>query len=174
MGWLQHLFSSNRQDTAKRAQYLHAAIVEKARSPELYGQDLISDTLEGRFNAIALYAALVLPRLEQAGQKGQDLAKALNDRLFSEVDGALRETGVGDASIARKIRKMGESFVGVGQAVDRALKHDAPVENLAGVIMRNGIAPQAGARSIAKTLHENHIRLRRNTDDDMLAGRISW
>ena len=57
--------------------------------------------------------------------------------LFSDFDHALRENGVGDASIARRIRKMGEEFYGLAKAIDEALDAGAPQKEIAAVLQRN-------------------------------------
>ncbi|WP_300391946.1 ubiquinol-cytochrome C chaperone family protein [Henriciella sp.] len=174
MSWLKRFMRSDNNKLRQSAQRLHHSVVEKARTPDLYGEGLIPDTLEGRFHAIALYSGLLLPRLEKAGTEGRDLSRLLNDKIFDSFDAALRETGVGDASIARKIRKMGETFVGVGQAVALALGSPDPGSALTQTIERNAIASGAGADKIAKTLLEDAVALSEATHDDILTGQLPW
>lgn len=175
MSWLQHLIRPKRRKLLARAEKLHASIIQKARSPELFGEELIPDTLEGRFNAVTLYSALVLSRLERIGAEARPLSDALNAVVFSGVDGGLRETGVGDASIARKVRKLGESFVGIGKAIHEALLLGESTEDaLTDVIVRNGLTPESGARTIASRLAKDHLRLSETTDQDVLRGQVLW
>ena len=102
------------------------AVTTQARSPEPYLKGWISDTIYGRFHMVALVATLAMRRLRAEGREGQALSKAFSEMLFSDFDHALRENGVGDSSIARRIRKMGEEFYGLAKAIDVALEMGGP------------------------------------------------
>ena len=174
MSWLRHFTRPDRRRGEEIAKRLHHAIVEKARAPMLFGDDRIPDTLDGRFNAICLYSALLFPRLEKAGRKGQAVSQALNDLIFSEIDGALREMGVGDASIARKIRALGARFFGLGRAAKDALESEQPAESLEDVLRRNEVASPDGVSAVASMIIQDAQTLPAVADDAILAGRLPW
>ena len=88
------------------------AVTTEARLPEPFLKGWVTDTIYGRFNMVTLIATLAMRRLRMAGGDGRALSKAFSELLFSDFDHALRENGVGDSSIARRIRKMGEEFSG--------------------------------------------------------------
>ena len=174
MSLLRHFKRSNRRKSEEVAKRLHHAIVGKARDPVLFGEDKIPDTFDGRFNAICLYSALLFPRLEKAGEKGQAISRILNDRVFSDIDGALRETGVGDASIARKVRKLGERFFGLARAAKEALESEQAVESLANVFERNEVTSPGGALEVAEIIVQDAQMLPPVADEALLAGKAPW
>jgi cytochrome b pre-mRNA-processing protein 3 len=96
----------------------YEAIVAAARHPVFYADWGVPDTLDGRFDMIALHAFLVLDRLKGTEQA---FRQALVDELFADMDRSLREMGVGDLSVGKKVRKMAEVFYGRLAAYDQAL-----------------------------------------------------
>jgi cytochrome b pre-mRNA-processing protein 3 len=105
-----------------------------------YGVD---DTLEGRFEAFTLLAALVLRRLKMMAPPGPDVAQDLADAVFRHFEAGLRESGVGDASIPKRMKTFAESFQGRAVAYDQALRsgHQA----LSAALTRNVMANRPGA-----------------------------
>jgi cytochrome b pre-mRNA-processing protein 3 len=92
--------------------------VAAARHPVFYADWSVPDTLDGRFDMISLHAFLVLDRLKGTEQA---FRQALVDELFADMDRSLREMGVGDLSVGKKVRKMAEVFYGRLAAYDQAL-----------------------------------------------------
>lgn len=121
------LFSSKRRLAMKAARDLYNRIMVQSRNPDFYADYKIPDTLEGRFEVLVLHAGLVVNRLSQPdmGAEGRILAQALFDVMFSNLDWALRETGVGDLAVPRRVKRMMESFKGRSFAYDEALKSGA-------------------------------------------------
>ena len=146
------------------------AVTTEARSPEPYLKGWITDTIYGRFNMVALVATLAMRRLRTQGREVQALSKAFSELLFSDFDHALRENGVGDASIARRIRKMGEEFYGLANAIDAALDLGGPQQEVAKVIRRNVQPDEAKALELADHLISLSERVDRLSDADVLAG----
>lgn len=98
------------------ADRLHAAVMAAARRPELYLALHAPDTMEGRFEMLILHAGPALRRLEALGTAGDaraaDLAKELADSIFRHLDAALREQGVGDLAVPKRMKSFAESFYG--------------------------------------------------------------
>src|SRR5207244_2902563 len=91
---LASLFHRNRhRDAAFR---LYETIVEQARQPLFFSRYGVPDTLDGRFELLAPHGFLVLNRLKAEHSQTAELAQALFDVMFSDLDRALREMGVGD------------------------------------------------------------------------------
>jgi cytochrome b pre-mRNA-processing protein 3 len=96
----------------------YGAIVAQARSPAFYTSYGVPDTMEGRFELIVLHLVLVLHRLaREAGDgAGRGPAGAVGQRLFDafcrDLDDNLREMGVGDLAVPKKMRRFGEAFYG--------------------------------------------------------------
>jgi cytochrome b pre-mRNA-processing protein 3 len=100
---------------------LYGAIVAQARSPVFYRDLGVADTAEGRFEMMVLHVFMVLHRLKEEGEERRQLGQSLFNVLFLDLDRGLRELGVGDLKVPKKIRKMGESFYGRVKAYDEAL-----------------------------------------------------
>lgn len=135
-----------RRPHEQTGQRLYAAAVAAARDPVLY-QDLgAADSLDGRFDLVCLHAFLLVRRLQQESEPGQALAQAVFDAMFADMDTSLREMGVGDLSVGRRVRAMWEAFNGRALAYDGALAAgDAAA--LAAALVRNvwrGTPPASG------------------------------
>jgi len=147
------LFGLIRSRTHERAGFaLYTAAVSAARDPALFGEDAVPDTLEGRFDLIALHTALLVRRLRRDPDKrGPAMAQAVFDAMFADMDLNLREMGVGDMSIGKRVRRMWEAFHG------RALAYEAALEAgdraaLEEALLRNvwaGEAPEGAAARLA-------------------------
>lgn len=94
------------------ARALYGEILSQARLPFFYRTGGIADTLDGRFDMIALHAILVMRRLNAAGGPGPSVSQALFDLMFKDMDASLREMGVGDLTVPKKVKEMGEAFFG--------------------------------------------------------------
>ncbi len=102
-------------------------IVVQARQPQFYARLGVPDTVTGRFDMITLHAFLVLERLRgERDEKTARFAQELCDELFLDMDHNLREMGVGDVAVGKKVRKMAEVFYGHVGAYKAAL--EAPSE----------------------------------------------
>ena len=95
-------------------------IVAKAREPIFYRDLGVPDTVDGRFDLILLHLWMVLRRLRQ-GEGGPDRAQALFDRFCIDMDDNLREMGVGDLTVPKRMQAFGEAFYGRAAAYDLAL-----------------------------------------------------
>ena len=138
----------NRSRHAPAAAALYAAAVAAAREPAYYGTLGVPDTLDGRFDLLGLHAFLLIRRVQQAPPPGPALAQAVFDAMFRDMDHTLREIGVGDLSVARKMKQMWEAFHGRAAAYDVALASaDAAAlpAALARIVWRAAAAPGAAA-----------------------------
>jgi cytochrome b pre-mRNA-processing protein 3 len=104
---------------------LHSRLVAAARDPALflapYG---VPDTVEGRFDLLVLHATLMLRRLESLPDPGPEIAQDLVDAFFAHLDAGLREMGVGDLTVPKRMKKLAEAFAGRGAAYRAALTQD--------------------------------------------------
>lgn len=109
---------------------LHGEIVAAARDPILFTEYGIQDNLDGRFDVLALHASLVLRHLHRRGPQAQGLAQDLTDALFRSLDIGLREAGLGDSALCKRMRSLAGDFLGRAMAYDKALEA-GPVQLLA-------------------------------------------
>lgn len=129
---------------------LHLRINDASRAPGLYTQLGVPDTVEGRFECLSLHVILVLRRMNQLPAPASDLAQDLVNAVFLQLDASLRELGVGDFGVPKRMKKLGAAFYGRAAGYDAALDgiDDAA---LAAVLARNvlGGAPEAEAIGLA-------------------------
>jgi cytochrome b pre-mRNA-processing protein 3 len=97
--------SKKRRDAAER---LYAALVTRSRQPVFFARFGVPDTLDGRFDLLALHAWLALEHI----RSDLALAQALIDRIFTGFDEALRELGAGDIGMGRRLKTFASAFYG--------------------------------------------------------------
>ena len=114
---------------------LHGDIMAAVRQSSLYADYGVADTFEGRFEVLSLMVILVVRRLSRLPAPGPDLAQDLTDKLFTELDATMREMGVGDLAVPKRIKKLAAAFLGCRQAYDTAL--EAGPEALCEALARN-------------------------------------
>jgi cytochrome b pre-mRNA-processing protein 3 len=154
---------------------LYGMIVAQARMPSFYRDYAVPDTINGRFDLIVLHMVLVLDRL--AADPGlRDLGQAVFNRFCQDMDNNLREMGVGDLTVPKEIRRMGEAFYGRAQAYRLALAaadNHALVEALARNIY-GGSAPGAHAHRLAAYTREAVRDLSGQPEASLAAGDVSF
>ena len=99
---------------------IYGMIVTQAREPLFYRDLGVPDTVNGRFDLLLLHLWMVLRRLK-ATQGGAGLCQALFDRFCEDMDANLREMGVGDLAVPKRMQAFGEAFYGRTAAYDLAL-----------------------------------------------------
>ena len=174
MFWKQFFKSTPRVDAARE---LYAAIVAQARQEGFYAALGVPDTLDGRFDLITLHAVLVMDRLGQsADAKTRNFAQIVFDEMFSALDMNLREMGVGDLSISKRVKKMAEVFYGRAGVYRMALKAGDD-KALAKAIARNIYpegAPKGAPERLARYVQESGAGLAKQKESDLLAARVSF
>jgi cytochrome b pre-mRNA-processing protein 3 len=101
---------------------LHERVVAAARRPALFLPPYdVPDTIEGRFDLLVLLSTLVLRRLENLPEPAPEVAQELVDTIFEQLDAGLRETGVGDLAVPKRMKKLAEVFIGRSAAYRGAL-----------------------------------------------------
>ena len=130
---LGRLFSVSPEKAAGRR--LYTAAVEQARQPGFYTGCGVPDTPTGRFDLIVLHGFLLLERLKREPD-GRPLAQAFCDAVVEDIDRNLREMGIGDLSVGKKVKKLMEGFYGRLGAYETALEQPGD-EALESALTRN-------------------------------------
>src|ERR671932_1675984 len=118
------------------AALLYRGVVAQARDPFLFESLAVPDTREGRLELVLLHAMLVMRRLSAEGEPGRLLAQDLFDLMFADIDRHMREWGVGDLSVGKRVKGVAQSFYAQAGAAEPALAAgDAAA--LAPVLARN-------------------------------------
>ena len=171
---LDRLFRPKPALTAGRA--LYAAVVDQSRTPALYEAYGVPDTVEGRFETYTLHVFLLLDRLKRQGPQAGDTAQALFDTYVSSLDDALREMGVGDLSVGKKMRKLGEAFYGRVKSYETAFESLPDTAALNALLARTvyAEADPAGLPRRADYVVAQRAALAGQPLEGLLAGEAAW
>lgn len=132
MNWFTNIFKT--KHSAERAAKQHYAdLVAKARDEKLYTKYHIPDSLDGRFEAIVLHLFIE----EKTTELSPEQLRLLHEAFFEDMDRSLREGGVGDTGISKRVKKMASGFYGRLQnykehAADKAAFTEALERNVYG------------------------------------------
>ena len=167
---LYHIFAKPPADPGVTA--LYQACIIQARRPEFYGAYGVPDTVDGRFDLLLLHVYLVMRRLGgEVGAKQQ-----LFDLMFADMDRNLREMGVGDMSIGKKMKPMLAAFYGRAQAYEKALmENDASLaETLARNLYGGKAVPADFLGQIADYVRNSVTQLDAELIENLLSGRAEF
>lgn len=160
------MLNALRRSAARRraAESLSAAIGGRAREPKFFRDLGVPDTFDGRFDMVALHGWLVLERLEAEGARA--VSQALVNALFYGFEDALRDQGVSEMGMGRRVKKMADAFYGrlrvYGEAADR--------NELAEAVLRNIYRGVAGRAEVAGRLADYVLAARVRLAEAGVAG----
>jgi len=135
--------STNRKLAGQR---LYDDLVRRAREPVFFTAFGVADSIDGRFDLVALHAWLVLAGLKAKGEG--EAAQGLTDTIFTGFDEAMREQGAGDMGLSRKMKAFADAFYGRLAAYESATDEDMLAQALAKNLWR-GADVDARARALA-------------------------
>ena len=146
--------------------------MRQGRAPFLCAAMGAPDTVEGRFELLTLHVILLIDRL---GGRSQ-ISQSLFDAYLADLDGALREMAVGDLSVGKRMRALGQAFYGRSKAWAEALAGLPDIDPIATVLARTVFEGRSNADPLA--LADYVVRCRRSLaaqDDARLRrGEIDW
>ena len=131
---LRNLFRQRPDE--RQGDALYALAVEQARQPAFYTSLGVADRIDARFELYTLHVLILFLRLKQDGERGEVAAQKLFDVYISSLDHTLRELGVGDVSVGKKMRKLGESLYGRMNAYEGPLRAE-DIDTLAVSVAKN-------------------------------------
>ncbi len=122
----------------KAAHNLFALTIAHTRLPVFYTDYSVEDSLDGRFDLMALHMSLIMNKLDQNKQHSNvgDIKRMLQEAMFDNLDLAMREVGVGDLGVGKKIKVMAEAFYGRIKTYQEILDQ-GDLEKLQEAIKRN-------------------------------------
>jgi len=103
---------------------LHGEIMAGSRQPAFFVEYGVADTLEGRFEMLCLVATIAVRRIGALPPPGPDIAQEVTDSIFRHFDVALRQVGVGDLTVPKKMKKMAQGYLGRVSVYGAALEGD--------------------------------------------------
>jgi cytochrome b pre-mRNA-processing protein 3 len=151
---------------------IYENIVAQARRPEFYRDLGVADSLDGRFDMLTLHAMLILRRFKSEPDRASETGQALFDYMFVDMDRSLREVGVSDISIGKRVKQMGAAFLGRVAAYEAGLVGSGA--ELEDALIRNVYRDQApdgdGAKRLAAYMRMLDDQLRDMSLEPILAG----
>jgi cytochrome b pre-mRNA-processing protein 3 len=159
--------------TARRrtARELYGAVVAQARRSEFYADCGVSDTLEGRYEMIVAHLYLLLDRLQGEGEAGAELSRAVSEIFVAETDTELREMGVGDLAVPRKVKRAAAGLF------ERSVQYRAALAADDGALLARFLAeivPEAGADGLADYMRRASASLKAVPAESLLSGRVAF
>ena len=172
---MRYLGRQQRKLEGRPAERLYQSILQASRQPNLYTEFEVHDHLDSRFDMLCLHISLLMGRLRMLPE---DVHKPLNqelfDRFFADMDFTLREMGVGDLGVGKRVRKMSEAFMGRLLAYTKSLESNDKTE-LALVLARNirrSHDCNDADRRMADYVLESRDRLSAVSDNEIQAGTV--
>ena len=159
------------------ADTLYLSIVKQSRQPEFYSECGVPDTPDGRYDMIVAHVVLILRRLRRAPSNTKDLAQALFDLMFADMDQNLREMGVGDLAVGKRVKAMAKAFYGRLAAYDAALSNgdDAALRSaLRRNLFRNATPTRGQVAAVASYMRREAARLDGEPIDLLAAGGLRF
>jgi cytochrome b pre-mRNA-processing protein 3 len=148
-----------------------------ALAPEAYAAGVVRDDMNHRVQMVSLHTGLLTWQLAARPEPDlQRLPKLIHAHVFDGFDASFRETGVGDASIARKVRKLGEHHYGLGKALVDVLSgpRGSLVTALSDLLKRNGVTDPGREAELAHHLAALAEALEATPSEVFLAGKVAW
>ena len=151
---------------------IYKNIVAQARRPEFYQNFGVADSLDGRFDMLTIHAMLILRRFKSEPERASKIGQALFDYMFVDMDRSLREIGVSDISVGKRVKQMGSAFLGRVEAYEAGLVgagaelEDALIRN----VYRDQLPDDDGAKRLAAYMRTLDNQLRDMPLEPILAG----
>ncbi len=174
MSFLKRLFG--KLASARPSAPLYSAVVAAARTPDWYVEGEVPDTIDGRFEMVAAMMSLALLRLEREGEAYAAEAAELTESFVDDMDGQLREIGVGDVVVGKHLGKMMSALGGrLGAYRDAIEDAGEGTDTLETALLRNiyrGEAPAGGGLAwVAARMRVLHAALTAVPAGALLRGR---
>ena len=157
---------------------LYGAVVAEARRPLFFERLGVQDTPEGRAGLLILFLFPVLERLQAGSPRAARLARLVTEAYVTDVDDCLREMGVGDMSVPKKVKRAAQALTERCNAYAAAVRAPAPVSALAAELSETipglDAAPGGGAEVLARFVLATAAGLRNVPEDALLTGHLAF
>ncbi len=172
MSILDRLLGRNSDDRAPVRPLWHRT-VEIAREKAWYAQYGVADTVPGRFDAVTLVLSLVMLRMER-DEHLKILSARITEVFVEDMDGQLRQSGVGDLVVGKRMGKLVSTLGGRMGALRDALASPDPQAALMPVLERNvTLVEGADLPGLAQAVVTLSRQLDATSNEDLLAARIA-
>jgi cytochrome b pre-mRNA-processing protein 3 len=177
MSLFRRFFGTAEPDPREALRPLYGQVVATARQPHWYVEGGVPDTIDGRFEMVSAIFSLALVRLEQDPPQAQAMA-FLTEIFVADMDGQLRELGVGDMIVGKRVGKLMGAFGGRLGAYRNAFADGAAADALAEAARRNLYADTSPSEvqvaHVAAELRAVASRLAATDAIELAAGQATW
>jgi cytochrome b pre-mRNA-processing protein 3 len=166
---------SKRRRIARTATELYGSIVAAARRPEFYRTLGVPDTIEGRFAMLVIHLFLVIERLSKAHEGAESFSRALIETFITDMDDTMREIGIGDMGVPRRVKKAAAALYERMIAYRTAMA--APGEDELFEALARTAAPGTPNRAfpaLVAYMRTASAALASRSEPDIVAGRFSF
>jgi cytochrome b pre-mRNA-processing protein 3 len=171
MLWPFNHFSKPRAPLRGTIEAIYGMIVTQAREPSFYRNLSVPDTVDGRFDLLLLHLWMVLRRF-RAAEGAANISQPLFDRFCEDMDANLREMGVGDLTVPKRMQAFGEAFYGRSAAYDTAFT--AGDEALAKALSKNVLSGEGLENAKRLAVYTKAFSARLDSLDDAALLSASW
>ena len=164
-----------RSEIKRKARELYGAVVAQARAPVFYGALGVEDTMEGRYELIALHLILALERLGQPDIADADLPRETLEAFVTDMDDCMREIGVGDPTVPKRVKRAAGGVYERNKAYGEALGQADDIALIA-VLTQHVYQGQAAANAaaLAHYVRAARVHLAAQAPEILRAGTISF
>jgi len=150
----------------------YSTLTSAARRPEFYESMDVPDTVMGRFEMLSLVMILFFRRTRASGTSGQEIAQEIVDAFFQDIDYSIRELGIGDNSVPKRMKKLAGMFYGRLEAYSKAM--DAGDSEALSTALSRNIHPKAEApadmSALAAWMFKAEAALSEQSEDQIATG----
>ena len=161
----------------KQAEELYGSVVAQARQPVFYAKTGVSDSVDGRFDMITLHLFILMDRFP-LGERTHETLQAVLEEFFVDMDRSLREIGVGDQSLPKKVHKMIDALYGRMESYAKALEVPGMEADLQDALRRNIYrgepVPEPALEALTHYVHQARLELGKQSTDDILSGKVHF
>ena len=158
-------------------QALYRVAADQAREPAFYRDAHAPDTVEGRFELYMIHVILLALRLRGGGRRAAETSQVMFDAFLRSLDDAMREMGVGDLSVGKKMRRLGEAFYGRAKRYDELIGDPAELQAMVRRTLYadvDGEAADSGAHAVSAYAARAHAHLQAQPLDRLLEGEADF
>lgn len=166
------LFKKRREDVI--ASDIYTKVLQHSRNPKYFGEGRVEDSYDGRIGLIGLNMSLIIWALKEHGEKGEELSQSLTDILVQDFEIALREEGLGDTGVKRRIKPMVSLFMTRVMNYAKALEDGQPLSEVISKKLLLEDKVSGFAKTLGKASEKDAKRFAKLSWDEWQAGNITF
>ncbi len=154
------------------ARSLYQKVMCQSRHPGFYAREMTPDSMTGRMEILCLHLAILHPALRSCGENGARLSQALYDVMVDDFDIALREEGLSDTAVKRRIKPMVKMFYDRGTQLKTAFESDECQDKLSQFVSNNITASPENKLKLVEYILEMQDNLKGKTLGQLALGQF--